>query len=63
MLSVACAAEPAGSTMFPFFTVWGLLVVSLLDLLHSVFLAGVVFRLGQTRFLAAVCRRHALRDA
>jgi hypothetical protein len=50
MLSVVCVEVPAGSTMFPFFTVWGLLVVWPLYLLHSVFLAGVVFRLGRPGF-------------
>jgi hypothetical protein len=50
MLSVVCVEVPAGSTMFPFWTVWGLLVVWPLYLLHSVFLAGVVFRFGRPRF-------------
>ena len=50
MLSVVCVEVPAGSTMFPFFTVWGLLVVWPLYLLHSVFLAGVVFRWGKPGF-------------
>ncbi len=50
MLSVVCVEVPAGSTMFPFFTLWGVLVVWPLYLLHSVFLAGVVFRFGQPRF-------------
>jgi hypothetical protein len=50
MLSVVCVEVPAGSTMFPFFTIWGLLVVWPLYLLHSVFLAGVVFRLGKPGF-------------
>lgn len=50
MLSVVCVEVPAGSTMFPFFTVWGLLVVWPLYLLHSVFLAGVVFRFGKPGF-------------
>jgi hypothetical protein len=50
MLSVVCVEVPAGSTMFPFFTLWGLLVVWPLYLLHSVFLAGVVFRLGRPSF-------------
>ncbi len=50
MLSVVCVEVPAGSSMFPFFTVWGLLVVWPLYLLHSVFLAGVVFRYGRPRF-------------
>jgi hypothetical protein len=36
--------------MFPFFTLWGLLVVWPLYLLHSVFLAGVVFRWGRPGF-------------
>ncbi len=50
MLSVVCVEVPTGSTMFPFFTIWGLLVVWPLYLLHSVFLAGVVFRFGRPRF-------------
>src|SRR5487761_2441455 len=50
MLSVVCVEVPAGSTMFPFFTIWGVLVVWPLYLLHSVFLAGVGFRCGQPRF-------------
>lgn len=50
MLSVVCVEVPAGSTMFPFFTIWGLLVVWPLYLLHSIFLAGVVFRFGRPRF-------------
>jgi hypothetical protein len=50
MLSVVCVEVPAGSTMFPFFTLWGLLVVWPLYLLHSVFLAGIVFRLGRPGF-------------
>jgi hypothetical protein len=50
MLSVVCVEVPAGSTMFPFFTPWGLLVVWPLYLLHSVFLAGFVFRMGRPTF-------------
>jgi hypothetical protein len=50
MLSVVCVEVPAGSTMFPFFTLWGLLVVWPLYLFHSVFLAGLVFRLGKPGF-------------
>lgn len=50
MISVVFVEVPAGSSMFPFFTVWGLLVVLPLYLLHSVFLAGVVFRFGRPRF-------------
>jgi hypothetical protein len=50
MLSVVCVEVPAGSTMFPFWTIWGLLVVWPLYLLHSVFLAAVVFRFGKPRF-------------
>ncbi len=50
MVSVLFVEVPAGSTMFPFFTVWGLLVVVPLYLLHSVFLAGLVFRFGRPRF-------------
>jgi hypothetical protein len=50
ILSVVFVEVPAGSTMFPFFTVWGLLVVWPLYLLHSVFLASVVFRLGKPNF-------------
>src|SRR4029077_18801982 len=38
------------STMFPFFTVWGLLVVIPLYLLHSVFFAGLEFRFGRPVF-------------
>lgn len=50
MLSVVCVEVPAGSTMFPFFTIWGVLVVWPLYLLHSVFLAAVVFRFGKPGF-------------
>jgi len=50
MLSVVCVEVPAGSTMFPFFTAWGILVVWPLYLLHTVFLAGLVFRLGRPGF-------------
>ncbi len=50
IISVLFVEVPAGSTMFPFFTVWGLLVVIPLYLLHSVFLAGLVFRFGRPRF-------------
>lgn len=50
MLSVICVEVPSGSTMFPFFSVWGLLVVWPLYLLHTLFLAGLVFRLGQPGF-------------
>jgi hypothetical protein len=50
MLSVVCVEVPAGSTMFPFFTIWGVLVVWPLYLIHSVFLAGVVFRIGKPGF-------------
>jgi hypothetical protein len=50
MLSVVCVEVPAGSTMFPFFTLWGLLVVWPLYLLHSVFFAGLVFRFGRPGF-------------
>jgi hypothetical protein len=50
MFSVVFVEVPAGSTMFPFFTAWGLLVVLPLYLLHSVFLATVVFRFGRPRF-------------
>jgi hypothetical protein len=50
MLSVVCVEVPAGSTMFPFFTIWGVLVVWPLYLLHSVFLAGVVLRFGKPGF-------------
>jgi hypothetical protein len=50
MLSVVCVEVPAGSTMFPFVTIWGVLVVWPLYLLHSVFLAGIVFRLGRPGF-------------
>jgi hypothetical protein len=50
MLSVVCVEVPAGSTMFPFWTIWGVLVVWPLYLLHSVFLAGVIFRLGKPGF-------------
>jgi hypothetical protein len=50
MISVVFVEVPAGSTMFPFWTVWSLLVVLPLYLLHSVFLAGVVFRFGRPGF-------------
>ena len=50
MISVVFVEVPAGSTMFPFFTIWGLLVVVPLYLLHSVFLAGLVFRFGRPEF-------------
>ncbi len=50
ILSVVFVEVPTGSTMFPFFTVWGLLVVIPLYLLHSVFLAGLVFRFGKPGF-------------
>jgi len=50
MISVMCVEVPAGSTMFPFFTLWGMLVVLPLYLLHSVFLAGLVFRFGRPNF-------------
>jgi hypothetical protein len=50
MISVMFVEVPAGSTMFPFFTAWGLLVVIPLYLLHSVFLAGIVFRFGRPAF-------------
>jgi hypothetical protein len=50
MISVIFVEVPAGSTMFPFFTVWGMLVVLPLYLLHSVFLAAVVFRFGRPNF-------------
>lgn len=50
MLSVVCVEVPAGSTMFPFFTIWGVLVVWPLYLLHSVFFAAIVFRFGKPGF-------------
>lgn len=50
MFSVVFVEVPAGATMFPFWTVWGLLVVVPLYLLHSVFLAGLVFRFGRPAF-------------
>lgn len=50
MFSVAFVEVPAGSTMFPFWTIWGVLVVLPLYLLHSVFLAAVVFRFGRPDF-------------
>jgi hypothetical protein len=50
MLSVMFVEVPAGSTMFPFSTVWGMLVVLPLYLLHSVFLVAVVFRFGRPNF-------------
>ena len=50
MFSVMFVEVPAGSTMFPFFTVWGMLVVLPLYLLHSVFLVAVVFRFGRPNF-------------
>lgn len=52
MMSVMFVEVPAGSTMFPFFTMWGLLVVLPLYLLHSVFLVAVVFRFGRPNFWA-----------
>ena len=58
MLSVVCVEVPAGSTMFPFFTLWGLLVVWPLYMLHSVFLAAL-FPAWQTWLLAALRRGHA----
>lgn len=50
MISVVFVEVPAGSTMFPFFTVWGMLVVLPLYLLHSVFLVALVFRFGRPSF-------------
>ncbi len=50
MISVLFVEVPAGSTMFPFWSVWGVLVVVPLYLLHSVFLAAVVFRFGRPNF-------------
>ena len=50
MISVVFVEVPAGSTMFPFWTVWGVLVVLPLYLLHSVFLAALVFRFGRPGF-------------
>jgi hypothetical protein len=50
MISVVFVEVPAGSTMFPFWTIWGLMVVLPLYLLHSVFLAGFVFRFGRPGF-------------
>ena len=50
MFSVVFVEVPAGSTMFPFFTLWGMLVVLPLYLLHSVFLVTVVFRFGRPNF-------------
>jgi hypothetical protein len=50
MISVIFVEVPAGSTMFPFFTFWGMLVVLPLYLLHSVFLLTVVFRFGRCNF-------------
>lgn len=50
MISVVCVEVPAGSSMFPFFTVWGVAVVLPLYLLHSVFLAALVFHFGRPRF-------------
>ena len=50
MISVIFVEVPAGSTMFPFFTVWGMLVVLPLYLLHSVFLVAIVFRWGRPNF-------------
>jgi len=50
MISVVCVEVPAGSTMFPFFTLWGMLVVLPLYLLHSVFLTGLIFRCGRPTF-------------
>jgi len=48
MFSVVCVEVPAGSTMFPFFTIWGVLVVWPLYLLHSV--VGASRRGGGLRF-------------
>jgi hypothetical protein len=50
MISVVFVEVPAGSTMFPFFTGWGVLVVLPLYLLHTVFLAAIVFHFGRPRF-------------
>ena len=50
MISVMFVEVPAGSTMFPFWTLWGMLVVLPLYLLHSVFLVAVVFRFGRPNF-------------
>ncbi len=50
MFSVVFVEVPAGSTMFPFFTIWGILVVLPLYLLHSVLLGGLVFRFGRPVF-------------
>jgi hypothetical protein len=50
MISVMFVEVPAGSTMFPFFTLWGMLVVLPLYLLHSVFLVAVIFRFGRPSF-------------
>jgi len=50
IFSVMFVEVPACSTMFPFWTIWGVLVVIPLYLLHSVFLATVVFRFGRPRF-------------
>jgi len=50
MISVMFVEVPAGSTMFPFFTIWGMFVVLPLYLLHSVFFAAVVFRFGRPNF-------------
>ncbi len=50
MFSVMFVEVPVGSTMFPFFTIWGMLVVLPLYLLHSVFLVAVVFRFGRPNF-------------
>ena len=50
MFSVVFVEVPSGSTMFPFFTLWGLLVVLPLYLLHSVFLMAVIFAFGRPNF-------------
>lgn len=50
MFSVMFVEVPAGSTMFPFSTPWGLLVVVPLYLLHSVFLVTLVVRFGRCHF-------------
>jgi hypothetical protein len=50
MMSVLFVEVPTGSTMFPFFTIWGMLVVLPLYLMHIVFLAAVVFRFGRPNF-------------
>ncbi|MCD1295926.1 hypothetical protein CUJ83_13065 [Methanocella sp. CWC-04] len=58
MLSVFFAEVMSGSYLFPYFTVWGILVVMPLYTLHTLVFAHVVFNYGKPRlytlFLAGV---------